>query len=386
MRRLMRILERVHPGKVCSGILSDQAGGLFIRAGSLELREPEFIIHDLIETDALALAFGSPGSGKSFFALDIACCVATGHEFHGRGVRPGPVIYIAGEGHNGIRRRLTAWEMHNGQSIDDAPLYLSARAISMTDKEATAETLKAIEEIAEQCSDPLLIIVDTLARNFGAGDENSTKDMNTFVSAVDDLRREFGATALIVHHTGHDARSRGRGSSVLKAALDTEFSCEKNESLVTIETTKMKDAVEPEPLHFKLTEVQVAIATSGDPITSAVLVPTSEAPRPKEKPLTSNQELAMQTFNAVEQQQGNGIGKLPGVPLEDWRVEFYRSSPHENEDSKRKAFSRARQELLRRGKLEVRDDVYKRTGIASGLLYVPWDTAASADEETPAGE
>ena len=90
-----------------------QSAFALVRLRDMEFREPEFLIEGLAETSSLALAFGDPGCGKSFLAIDIAECVANGVPFHGRRVRKGLVIYIAGEGHNGLKRRTSAWEQHN---------------------------------------------------------------------------------------------------------------------------------------------------------------------------------------------------------------------------------------------------------------------------------
>ena len=68
-----------------------------------------------------------------------------------------------------------------------------------------------------------MIIIDTLARNFGAGNENSTEDMNAFVERVDDLKNTFNSCICLVHHTGHGSSNRARGSSVLPAAVDWEY-------------------------------------------------------------------------------------------------------------------------------------------------------------------
>jgi hypothetical protein len=83
-----------------------------IRVGDIQFREPEYLIDGLIESSSLVQMFGDPGAGKSFLALDVAACVATGKAFHGLEVKQGPVIYVAGEGYNGIRRRLTGWEIN----------------------------------------------------------------------------------------------------------------------------------------------------------------------------------------------------------------------------------------------------------------------------------
>lgn len=51
---------------------------VLIRACYLEMREPELLIRDVMETSTLGCLFGDRGSGKSFLALHMACCIATG--------------------------------------------------------------------------------------------------------------------------------------------------------------------------------------------------------------------------------------------------------------------------------------------------------------------
>ena len=68
-----------------------------------------------------------------------------------------------------------------------------------------------------------LVVIDTLSRHFGGKDENQTSEMSQFVSALDNMRQEFGVTVLLVHHTGKDANKGPRGSNALRAALDNEI-------------------------------------------------------------------------------------------------------------------------------------------------------------------
>src|SRR5438034_1345408 len=66
----------------------------------------------------------------------------------------------------------------------------------------------------------LLVGVDTLARCFVGGEENSAKDMGLFVAGLDRLRAATGAAVLVVHHTGRES-GRERGSTALSGAVDT---------------------------------------------------------------------------------------------------------------------------------------------------------------------
>ena len=66
-----------------------------------------WLIKGFLEMDSLSLMFGEPGCGKSFSAIDLACCVATGKDWHGKPVKQsGPVFYIAGEGFIDMRQRI----------------------------------------------------------------------------------------------------------------------------------------------------------------------------------------------------------------------------------------------------------------------------------------
>lgn len=231
----------------------------------------DWLVRDYFETDSLALMFGEPGSGKSFIALSLACCVATGTPWYGKATKQGAVFYICGEGHAGLVRRFGAWSKHNHVDLKEAPLYKSNHQISLFDKDSAKLLLADITQLKETSGTiPNLIVVDTVARNFGGGDENSTKDMSLFIENVDKyVRLPFRCNVLLVHHSGH-VQGRARGSSALKAALDAEYMVEKDESTVSLTPTKMKDAELPNQLSFKFNKIDLGVF-EGEAVFSAVL-------------------------------------------------------------------------------------------------------------------
>lgn len=153
----------------------------------------------------------------------------------------------------------------------------------LCDAEQAQFVTDVIDLIAEKHGAPVLIVVDTLARNFGPGDENSTKDMNLFVSSCDAIRSRYRATTLIVHHTGHADKTRGRGSMALKGALDAEYRMDIDETgVIRFEATKMKDAEKPAPLAFRAVVVELGVLDEeGFPVTSVVLDQTTYEPLDK---------------------------------------------------------------------------------------------------------
>jgi hypothetical protein len=337
----------------------------FIAVADLKYRAPEYIIGELIETDTLGLMFGDPGCGKSFLAVDIALSVATGTPFHGRDTKQGAVFFIAGEGHNGLARRFAAWSKARSVSLAGVPLFKSERAAQFLDAQSAKAVADAVDGLAAKYGSPALIIIDTLARNFGAGDENNTKDMSEFVVAVDDLKARFpGSSVLIVHHSGHAAKERARGAMALKGALDLEYRVEKDGHDMKLVNTKMKDAEPPKDVYFSFKQVDL------DGIAKSAVLEATEGPERQHK-LTPAQRLAQETYVTAAAQ--NGVwddGAFRGLHVDDWRDAFYSKHTGDSADAKRKAFLRVRRDLVDGGQMTATDDVYliKDSGIQMAIM------------------
>ena len=329
---------------------------------NIELTAPQYLIEGLIEQQSLCQMFGEPGSGKSFMAIDAACSIGSGKDFHGRAVVRGPVVYVAGEGRRGVVRRINAWAKAHSIDLPDISLYVSRTAVGINNGNNLAGLKAEIHHIMEEFGAPALIIIDTLARNFGDGDENDTKDMTSFIAEVDRLNDEFHCASLIVHHAGHGEKGRARGSSALKGALDTEYKISKQEDRIRMSCSKMKDDDEPEPMCFYLIPVDMGQDEAGAIINSAVLEFRGTA-APESARLTKNEQFAVKTFReAVGSLEASPLNLNPAVlHLEQWREAFYKRSTQPNPDSKRKAFDRARRDLQSKGWLTVEDDVYTLT-------------------------
>jgi hypothetical protein len=90
-----------------------------------KLREPHDFVEGFLCDNQLSVIFGDANVGKSFFALDLALHVAQGRRWLGREVEQGAVVYLAGEGSGGIRRRIDAHCKHHGiADRDQIPLAI----------------------------------------------------------------------------------------------------------------------------------------------------------------------------------------------------------------------------------------------------------------------
>lgn len=220
----------------------------------------DWLVEGYLENDALGMLYGPSGGGKSFVAVSLACSIATGTKWFGMSVRQGAVFYIAGEGHQGLARRFSAWTKATDVPITkDTPLFKSNRAVQFLDAASADVVTAEVNALAESTGYvPSLIQIDTLARNFGDGDENKQQDANRFIEAMDALRRQFGCHIMVVHHAGHDSE-RARGSSVFRAAMDQELHVKGANGRLELLVTKMKDAEIPTPKRFKITQIGLGV-------------------------------------------------------------------------------------------------------------------------------
>lgn len=294
---------------------------------------PEPLVGTLLARDSLAVLYGPSGGHKTFLAVDWALSLATGSWWHGHEVDAGPVLYVIAEGVSGIGKRIDAWTTHNG--IYDLgrhhPVHWLPQAIDLYDRTHVA----ALTLIAEELQ-PVLVVFDTLARNILGAEENSAKDMGAVVANLDRIRRATGACVLAVHHTGKDTTAGARGSSAVRAAMDTELEVVGADDRVTLKVTKQKDSAEAAP-------VRLARITVDE---SCVLVPSHH--------VTDDDDLPAGVLDTLEALRRVAVPE--GVPAKVWEQECTNGS-----------FYRHRKRLVEAG-------LARNIGTGPRPRYIPADT------------
>jgi phage/plasmid primase-like uncharacterized protein/KaiC/GvpD/RAD55 family RecA-like ATPase len=242
-----------------------------------------WLVKHWIQDKALVMVHGPSGGGKTFVTLDWMLHIASGKAtWFGHKVRPGNMVYLAGEGHHGLRSRIAAWKHHN--NVSNLNMWVSKSGVDLNTAEGY---LKVVEAIRALKIKPDVITVDTLHR-FMAGDENSAQDAKTMLDACAALMQEFGCTVILVHHTGvsEEAQHRARGSSAWRGALDIEISVipAKGDKSIEIVQRKSKDAEMAAPVYVDLESVAIPgwLDEDGEAVSSAVVV-KGEVPESKQK-------------------------------------------------------------------------------------------------------
>jgi phage/plasmid primase-like uncharacterized protein len=242
-----------------------------------------WLVKRWIQSQALVMVHGPSGGGKTFVVLDWCLRMASGIEdWAGHKVRQGNVVYLAGEGHHGLRGRVAAWKHHH--QAGKLKMWLSKDGCDLN---TPTGYLKVVEQVRMLKDRPSVIVVDTLHR-FLQGDENSAQDAKTMLDACNNLMMEFSCSVILVHHTGvsEEAQHRARGSSAWRGALDIEISIipGKDDQPMQIVQRKSKDAEMAEPVFVQLHTVAIPGWRDEDDqqVTSAVVV-CADAPTAKKK-------------------------------------------------------------------------------------------------------
>jgi len=332
---------------------------LFDHVVDVTLEPPKWLIEGILPEYAMTALVAPSYTGKSFVAVDIACAIANGLRWHDEfDVTHGNVFYVVGEGRHGIRRRVDAWHRKRGVTLtrETTNLHFSRQGLNFRDK----SSIEAIKSDMRLVKNLKLIVVDTLARSFGGGNENAPQDMGEFINNCDDLMHEFGATILTVHHMGKDTQSGARGHSSFYGALDTCMTLKKvGQHDLLLKCEKQKDAPEFDDIQFCF------LTLSGEDDTQ-VLEKVETSKRPLRPKLGINKQLALDTY--MEAIKGRPL--LCRLHIDEWRPFFERRHTGDTPKQKNDAFSRARRSLVSKGLMQVENDYYTLSDKAtSGVIH-----------------
>jgi hypothetical protein len=281
----------------------------------------DYLVDQFLPQKALAELVGDSESLKSFFAIDLGLTIATekGDFFGLRVVKHGPVIYIAAEGANAFQFRVRAWAQEHDVDLADAPFFTVPVPVNLRDPQLQEQLAGLIAE-----KQPVLIIVDTLHRCLPGADDNGARDMGEVVAFAQRLQYEHGTAVLFLHHPPkNDPKGRGRGSSVVYYAADTEIlaSLEKDSDrpdgtkTVNFEVVKQKD---DQKVTLALTNRIVPVHNdlglplcydSGRPITSCVLQ-LADAEAVAETKQDNRTQFARRVLKYVTEHPGQSVNEV----------------------------------------------------------------------------
>lgn len=304
----------------------------------------QWLCKGVVPADSIGMLFGGSGTFKSYIALDLALHVAHGMPWMGRKTRQGAVIFIAAEGGSGLWTRIQAW--HKSRNLDwrKAPVHVVPVAVDLT-----ADAWRVVEAAQMLGIKPELVIVDTLSQTY-SGEENSANEMAAYLRAIGTrFRALWHCAVVLVHHSGHAATERPRGSSAIRANIDFLLGAfrDEKEMLATLACVKQKDAELFEDATFQLTVQPLGVDADGDPMSQLVA-----------RHLSSAEEVQQAAEAEVKAGRGGKNQMLlsllqNGMQESELRKLFMRECGDMTDEARRQAYSRSSKWARSQGFYEV---------------------------------
>lgn len=292
-----------------------------------------WLIKSVLPAAAVGVMFGASGTFKSFVALDAALHIAHGMPWQGKKTKQGAVVFIAAEGGTGLMKRINAWHQSKGLSWADIPFFVVPVPVMLN-----KSTAAVVEAAARLGVVPALVVVDTMSQTYD-GEENSASEVAGYFGQLSEhFRTLWACSVMVIHHSGHAATERPRGSSAILANCDFLFGVfrDDKELLCTLTCVKQKDGDPFGDQSFRLTSEVLGSDEDGDEINSLVATHMNHAG----DLLAAHQSEAVAGRSTMRSLLLSSV--LDGQYEEDARKSFYAALGDAKLDTKKKAWQRVR--------------------------------------------
>lgn len=239
------------------------------------------VVEGLLFRGTIAAVYGESHSGKTLAAMALSDCVSRGVAFGDLRVRKGPVVYLNSESVGDFNKRYKA--QCEAAGIAEIENFRAMHgAFDVRDPMERAKLLGVLPMLFGDNHRPPVFVFDTLAQHLSgvpgeAIDENSAKDMGRFIYGLRSLAEKTDGVVLLVAHSGKDGDKGIRGSSALRAALDSEIRVKghkfQGKRLIEMNTTKQRmcDRLDPacyviRPILLKSLSVKTDVGIDDDDV------------------------------------------------------------------------------------------------------------------------
>jgi len=260
--------------------------------------QPGWLIDGLWADQAVGILGGEPKCCKSFLALDIAVCVASGdpclRRFPVR--RTGSVLLFPAEDALGVvHQRIEGICNAAGAVMDELPLFVITAPRLLLDLPQDRDRLR--ETVAD--IRPTLLVLDPFIRLHRA-DENASKEIAPILGYLRELQREFHSAVLLVHHV-RKGSSKDRPGQALRGSSDMHGWGDSNLYLRRSRTHLLL-SVEHRAAPSR-NDIPVDLTDDGDSLALSVL---DEIPDPEPQQISTSErviEVLAQTDQPLSSQQ-----------------------------------------------------------------------------------
>ena len=331
-------------------VFSDIAEHLIVHSRAGRLQPKFWIATGLLAAGELSAVFGEPGAGKSALAVDIACRVASGIDWHGRATGAYNVVYVAAERKEQVRRRVDAFCVEHGIAgrLDNLAIYGGPIDLS-----ESSSQLRAIVRAAEFAFVPGdyceagFVIIDTLAAAMSRPDSDTAATAAAVGNLLATVNSGERPHVMIVHHQPLSGERRLRGGH-LTGAMDVTIHVARKGGHVVAQVVKDNDTPDGDRLRLTYTMKSVPLeCADGSTVSAPVVVPceakdSSPETDPEPQAITAIQQAVLDAL--LEASDGGP------VTVAEWRARYNANGDADvGEGTRKRRFYRAKDTLEANG-------------------------------------
>lgn len=167
-----------------------------------------YIVEPFVPRGMASVAYGAPGSYKTFVAQDIGNHVRANMDWHGHPVAHGAVLLFEAEGTEQLQARILAWrEYYNSphlakMRIQDEPLDLSSPL-------GAAAAVRTVRDLESAMGEKVELVLVDPAALYMSGSENEDGNRNLIIGLNAVAKYLNIGLLLIVHPNASGERARG---------------------------------------------------------------------------------------------------------------------------------------------------------------------------------
>ena len=152
---------------------------------------PAYLIDGMVQRGYLYSMTARTHHGKTAIAMYISQAIARGEEMHGRKVKGGTVLFLAGENPDDIRARYLVLAETYGFEAEKIKMRFIAGVVDITAR------IAEIKAAADAIPDLMLVVVDTAAAYFLGDETNSNAQQGAFARVLRGLTFLNGKPAVL---------------------------------------------------------------------------------------------------------------------------------------------------------------------------------------------